>query len=50
LRLDRLTPGDVFLAARRAELLGVKDPALLIQWLEDEIAAREGGQRRRIGF
>jgi SpoVK/Ycf46/Vps4 family AAA+-type ATPase len=49
LKLDLLTPGDFAVVARKAEILGERDPGRLARWLEDEVAAKPQG-RRKIGF
>jgi len=48
--LDTLAPGDFALVARKAQVMGVGDPAALLTMLENEVAAKAGGMRRRIGF
>ena len=50
LHLDPLTPGDFATVARRAEVLGVTDPRELTAMLADEVAAKPGAGRGRIGF
>ncbi len=49
-RLENLAPGDFALVARKARLLGMVVPAELVAMLADEVAAKPGGVRRRIGF
>lgn len=44
-----LTPGDVAVVAKRANLLGVGEPSQLIAWLKDEVAAR-GTTSQPAGF
>ena len=46
---DGLTPGDFALVRRKAELLAEARPAVLAQWLGDELAAKMG-IRPPIGF
>ena len=46
---DGLTPGDFALVRRKAELLAEAHPAVLAQWLGEELAAK-GGVRTPIGF
>ncbi len=48
--LDNLAPGDFAVVARKAALLGVSDPPTLTRMLEDELATKAGGIKRRIGF
>ncbi|MDI9849514.1 AAA family ATPase [Rhodoblastus sp. 17X3] len=50
LKLDRLTPGDFAVVARKAEVLGERDSLRLARWLEAEVAAKPGGKKIRIGF
>lgn len=50
LKLDLLTPGDFAVVARKAEILGERDPARLARRLEEEVAAKPEGNRVRIGF
>ena len=50
LKLELLTPGDFAVVARKAEILGQRDPVRLAQWLEEEVAAKPEGKRMRIGF
>jgi hypothetical protein len=47
--LDNLTPGDLTVVARRAEVSGERDPVRLGKWLEEELAAKPE-RRQRIGF
>ena len=46
---DGLTPGDFALVRRKAELLAEARPAVLAQWLGEELAAKMGGHSP-IGF
>jgi hypothetical protein len=39
---DGLTPGDFALVRRKAELLTESRPAVLAQWLGEELAAKAG--------
>jgi transitional endoplasmic reticulum ATPase len=48
--LDNLTPGDFALVARKADVLGERGVAALVAMLADEVAAKSGGAKRRIGF
>ena len=50
LKLELLTPGDFAVVARKAEILGERDPAQLAQWLEEEVVAKPEGKRTRMGF
>jgi SpoVK/Ycf46/Vps4 family AAA+-type ATPase len=50
LKLEFLTPGDFAVVARKAEVLGERDPKQLALWLEEEVAAKPEGKRARIGF
>jgi SpoVK/Ycf46/Vps4 family AAA+-type ATPase len=50
LKLELLTPGDFAVVARKAEVLGERDPARLARSLEEEVAAKPQGKRVRIGF
>jgi hypothetical protein len=45
---DGLTPGDFAVVRRKAELLGEDRPAIWLQWLAEEVAAK--GNTRPIGF
>lgn len=49
-KLDGLTPGDFAVVARKAEVYGERDAVRLGRWLEEEVAAKPEGGRRRIGF
>jgi len=46
---DGLTAGDFATVRRKQRLLGIDDPALLVEWLAEELDAK-GTQRRPIGF
>ncbi len=46
---DGLTAGDFATVHRKQRLLGIDDPALLVEWLAEELAAK-GRERRPIGF
>jgi len=48
--LDNLTPGDFAVVARKARVLGERDAAALVAMLGDEVAAKAGGVKRKIGF
>jgi transitional endoplasmic reticulum ATPase len=50
LTLDLLTLGDFAVVARKAEILGERDPERLACWLEEEVAAKPEGKRIRMGF
>lgn len=46
---DGLTPGDFATVRRKRDLLGVADPSMLADWLDEEAEAK-GTRLRRIGF
>jgi len=46
---DDLTPGDFATVRRKRDLLGVTDPSVLADWLDEEAEAK-GTRVRRIGF
>jgi transitional endoplasmic reticulum ATPase len=46
---DGLTPGDFATARRKRKLFGTTNPALLAQWLEEEVEAK-GLRAAKIGF
>jgi SpoVK/Ycf46/Vps4 family AAA+-type ATPase len=48
--LDRLTPGDFAVAARKAAVLGERDAGGVLELLRAEVAAKPGGEQRRVGF
>src|ERR1700722_8347539 len=50
LRLECLTPADFAIVARKAGVLGERDPRALARWLEAEALAKPDAGRRRIGF
>ena len=50
LKLELLTPGDFAVVARKAEILGVREPLQAARWLEDEVNAKPQSLRRKIGF
>ena len=50
LDLANLTPGDIAVVARKAELLGERDPEVLGRWLVAECEAKPDGRRGRLGF
>jgi hypothetical protein len=50
LKLELLTPGDFAIVARKAEILGERDPARLAQWLEVEVNVKPEATKLRIGF
>ena len=50
LRLDGLTPADFAIVARKASVLGERDPRALAKWLEAEAQAKPDAGRRKIGF
>ena len=50
LRLDGLTPADFAIVARKASVLGERDPRVLARWLEAEAQAKPDAGRRKIGF
>lgn len=50
LKLELLTPGDLAVVARKAEVLGERDPSRLAQWLEEEVGAKPESRKIRIGF
>lgn len=45
-----LTPGDFALVAKRAKLLDEVRPSVIVRWLRDEVSARNGGGKHRLGF
>jgi hypothetical protein len=45
-----LTPGDFATVARKAAVIGERDPRLPAKWLEDEALAKPGAGQRKIGF
>ncbi len=49
-RLETLAPGDFALVARKAALLTERGAGELVAMLAEEVAAKPGGGRRRIGF
>lgn len=46
---DNLTPGDFATVRRKRDLLGVADPSVLADWLDEEAEAK-GTRVRQIGF
>jgi transitional endoplasmic reticulum ATPase len=50
LNLSGLTPADFVTVARKASVLGERDPKILTQWLEYEAQAKPDAGRRKIGF
>jgi SpoVK/Ycf46/Vps4 family AAA+-type ATPase len=46
---EGLSPGDFETVRRKADLLGPVGPARLVEWLEEEVAAK-GGRPVRLGF
>ena len=50
LKLSGVTPADFAIVARKASVLGERDPRILTQWLETEAQAKPDAGRRRIGF
>jgi SpoVK/Ycf46/Vps4 family AAA+-type ATPase len=50
LKLSGLTPADFATVARKASVLGGRDPKILAHWLESEAQAKPDAGRRRIGF
>ena len=50
LRLECLTPADFAIVARKAGVLGERDPRVLARWLEAEALAKPDAVRRKIGF
>ena len=50
LKLDGLTPADFAIVARKASVLGERDPRALAKWLEAEAQAKPDAGRRKIGF
>ena len=50
LALDNLTPGDIAVVSRKARLLDETDPDVLARWLAEELKAKPGGTRGRLGF
>jgi transitional endoplasmic reticulum ATPase len=49
-RLEMLTPGDFAVVARKARVLGERNPQLLLFALQGEIALKPGAGKARIGF
>jgi SpoVK/Ycf46/Vps4 family AAA+-type ATPase len=49
-RLDRLTPGDFRVVHRKREVLGVDDPRELLDLLRQEMALKQDGASRPMGF
>lgn len=49
-RLDLLTPGDFAVVARKAKVLGTKDPKGLLHALQAEVALKPGAGRVKVGF
>lgn len=49
-QIEPLTPGDIALVARKARVLGDRDPNALAAMLAGEVAAKPGAKARRIGF
>jgi transitional endoplasmic reticulum ATPase len=50
LRLERLTPGDFAIVARKAAMADERDQGRLLRWLQDEAFAKPDCGKRRIGF
>src|SRR5271167_2402930 len=50
LKLECLTPADFAIVARKASVLGERDPRALARWLEAEAQAKPDAGRRKIGF
>jgi len=50
LQLQALTPGDFAVVVRKSEMLGERDPERVARWLEEEMAAKPGSGKTRIGF
>ena len=50
LALDLLTPGDIAVVARRAELLDETEIRTIASWIVDECERKPGGGRGRLGF
>ena len=49
-KLDRLTPGDFAVVARKAQVFEERDPTQLGKWLGEENLAKPEGRRPRFGF
>lgn len=49
-RLDPLAPGDFAVVARKAAVLGEREPAELLAMLAAEVAAKPGAGRMAVGF
>ena len=45
-----MTPADFANVARKAGVLGERDPRVLARWLEAEALAKPDAIRRKIGF
>jgi transitional endoplasmic reticulum ATPase len=50
LQLSGLTPADFATVARKASILGERDPTMFAHWLEYEAHAKPDAERSRIGF
>ncbi len=49
-RLDPLAPGDFAVVARKAKVLGERDPQRLLAMLAEEVAVKPGAGRIAVGF
>ena len=49
-RLETLTPGDFAVVARKARVLGERNPQVLLAALQGEVALKPGAGKSRIGF
>ena len=49
-RLETLTPGDFAVVARKARVLGERNPQVLLCALQGEVALKPGAGKSRIGF
>ena len=49
-KLDRLTPGDFAVVARKAKVFEERDPTRLGKWLGEENLAKPEGRRPQFGF
>jgi transitional endoplasmic reticulum ATPase len=48
--LDLLTPGDIAVVSRKASVLGLSDPIILVEALQAEVAHKPGAGKVKVGF